>query len=156
MIEMTTLLVACRRTKPPTTSDTPNLDIAISCSADRFDAAGTDVAEFRASISAVTAMFSRATAATAMMIAALPKVPMMSVASGGPATHATETSALVFTTLDGLTPECRRKANSRETPTPAGPPNTTSAMTAMGSDDVTPRTTASASVSNPQASMGRR
>src|SRR6478609_6750610 len=110
MIETTTLLVACRRTKPPTTSDTPSLDIVSSSSVDQDDLADGLVAARRASITAVTAMFSTATTATATMIASLPKAPTITVASGGPATHATETTALVFTTSAGLAPECRRYA----------------------------------------------
>jgi hypothetical protein len=65
-------------------------------------------AERPASIAAVVAMLSTATAAIANRTARLPNVPIMSVASGGPATQATETIARVFTTSDGLAPEYLR------------------------------------------------
>ncbi len=78
-------------------------------------------------------MLSTATAAMASRIAWSPNQPMINVASGGPATQATETIARVFTMSAVRAPEWRRWANSIELPTPAGPPITTRAIAAIGS-----------------------
>ena len=56
----------------------------------------------------MVATLSTATAAIASRIARSPNAPMMSVASGGPATHANETIARVLITSDWLAPECLR------------------------------------------------
>ncbi len=80
----------------------------------------------------------------------------MSVASGGPATQAKETIARVFITSAALAPECLSSAYRSVLPTPAGPPSTTRAITATGSDVVIDRTPARATVSTPQISSGRR
>jgi hypothetical protein len=81
---------------------------------------------------------------------------MIKVASGGPATQATETIARVLTMSAGRAPEWRRCAYSIELPTPAGPPMTTRAMVAIGSVVATASTMARSSVSAPQASIGPR
>jgi hypothetical protein len=101
-------------------------------------------------------MLSTATTAIATRIARFPNQPMIKVASGGPATQATETIARVFTTSDALAPEWRRWAYSNELPTPAGPPRTTRPITATGSDVDSTNKVARANVSNPHANIGRR
>ena len=107
-------------------------------------------------MTAVVAMLRTATAAMASRMARLPNQPMMKVASGGPATQATDTIARVLTMSAGRAPEWRRWAYSIELPTPAGPPITTRAMVAIGSEVARASTTASRRVSAPQTSMGRR
>src|SRR6478609_5647310 len=59
---------------------------------------------------AVVATLRTATAAIASRMAWLPYQPMMKVASGGPATHATDTIARVLTMSAGRAPEWRRWA----------------------------------------------
>jgi hypothetical protein len=61
-------------------------------------------------MTAVVAMVRTAIAAMAGRMARLPKTPMITVASGGPAIQATETMARVLTMSVGLAPECRRWA----------------------------------------------
>jgi hypothetical protein len=101
-------------------------------------------------------MLNTATAPIATKIPRFPNHPMINVASGGPTTHATETIALVFTMSAGLAPACRRWAYSSDMPTPAGPPKTTRPITAIGSVVATNNSATKATVSSPQASMGRR
>ena len=69
---------------------------------------------------AVVAMLSSATAAMASRMARLPNQPTIRVASGGPATQATDTTARVFTMSTERAPAWRRWAKSIELPTPAG------------------------------------
>jgi len=104
---------------------------------------------------AVVAMLRTATAAMAARIDRGPNPPISKVASGGPATQANDTSARVRTTSPGAAPVCFRCANSSELPTPAGPPSSTRPATATGSDVVAASAPARASVSSPQASIGR-
>ena len=156
MIETTALFVACRAMKAATINATPSLDTGRSSRSSAGLGGSAPTAERSASIAAVVAMLSTATAAIASRIARLPNDPMMRVANGGPATQAKETIARVLTTSDGVAPEYLRWANSSELPTPAGPPSTSSPMRAIGSDVVSASRRASARVSSPQASMGRR
>ena len=130
--------VACRRMNAATISTRPDFAIAWSSSRrrGRCEVSSIRAADCWASIAAVVAILRTATAAIATRIAWLPNQPMIAVASGGPATQATETMARVFTMSDGLAPECRRWAKSSEVPTPAGPPRTTRPITATGSDVV--------------------
>ena len=104
----------------------------------------------------VVTMFSAPTATSTGRIARLPNRLMMNVASGGPATQAKETTARVFSTSWVVDPECRSSAYMSVSPTPAGPPSTTSATTATGSVVAMNSTIARSSVRIAHPSMGKR
>ena len=162
MIVIAVALVACNRMNASMISATPRRPTGDSSEPAGCEAVWTPFAAARAAflrwliMIAVVAMLKTETAAMASKMARLPNQPMMKVASGGPATQATDTTALVLTMSEGRAPEWRRRANSSELPTPAGPPITTRAMVATGSVVARASTTASSRVRTPQASIGRR
>src|SRR5215212_4006117 len=134
MIVIVVALVACNKMNAAMISTTPRRPTGDSSGvgAAKGDLEPPAVADRAAALRclimiAVVATLRTATAAMASKMARLPNQPMMKVASGGPATQATETIARVLTMSDGLAPEWRRWAYSIELPTPAGPPMTTRA-----------------------------
>ncbi len=94
--------------------------------------------------------------AIAQSTARSPSSPMRKAASGGPATQASENTALVRMTSCTDAPVERWWAKISPMPTPAGPPSETSAMTAAGSVFDSARAVTSSTVKTPHHNNGRR
>src|SRR6478609_132801 len=112
MIVMPVALAACSRTNAAMISAIPARPTVDGSSA--AGAAGMSLPAAAAErawarrwliMIAVVVMLSTATAAMASRMARLPNQPMINVASGGPATHATDTMARVLTMSVGRAPE---------------------------------------------------
>jgi hypothetical protein len=111
MIEVTVAFAACSRTNAATIKTTARLRSAKRSSAAALAGPSWSGMAVRWKImTTVVAMTRTAMAPMARRMARLPKAPMISVASGGPAIQATETMARVLTMSAGLAPECLRWA----------------------------------------------